>query len=520
MTNLISTLVGERINGAYWGSVAAPEGFIYGIPLCFGPGRVVKFDPVSKSMTRIGPYFRRGNKWTNGAITDSGIIYCPPIHSNHHGILKIDTNTDTVTVLDANLLPERGGLMWKSCAVALDGCIYFMPRDARRIMKLDPHNNDEMTSVGDDLGRGSSKYSGTVVGIDGCVYGLPHRSGRIIKYDPFSDTTSIIGEYVDNYLVCNGNGALGRDGCIYAITDVGQVLKIDTTNNFYGFVENSDHGQHSQEGWGDAILGIDGCIYWPPAKARRILKYDPNTNQTSLVGGDYGISAFYKWSAVCLASNGVIYCFPHFAYNFPQFADRILSIDPWKEFCTTVKDNIEEYPQDFGFLFERHEQTRKSSKLSHQTKMDHNNAAPHKYKTRYKAVGKFVQKIRSKKVFDKHTKPTLHQVCKINCNHAVAKFGREKVIEVLDEHMTPVNDFCKRSNLCPFMIVASYEESSVSEIYHFLRQDRSWVNGIDKRSVEVKVQDSALHVHGADKKKKKKKKKCKILLRKLIKSHR
>ena len=119
-------------------------------------------------------------------------------------------------------------------------------------------------------------------------------------------------------------------------------------------------------------------------------------------------------------------------------------------------------------------------------------------------------------MFGKHTKPPLHQVCKINCNHAVVKFGREKVIEVLDEYMTPVNDFCRHSNLCPFMIVASYKESSVCDIYHFLRQDLSWVNGIDKHSVEVKAQGSALQVHGADAKKKK----YKILLRKLIKSHR
>ena len=33
---------------------------------------------------------------------------------------------------------------------------------ARRIMKLDPNNNDLMSSVGDDLGGAHYKYSGTV----------------------------------------------------------------------------------------------------------------------------------------------------------------------------------------------------------------------------------------------------------------------------------------------------------------------------------------------------------------------
>ena len=113
--------------------------------------QVVKFNPVNESMTRIGPVF--GNHtltWYGGAMTVRGIIYCPPFTSGH-GILKIDTNTDTVTELDKNLLPERGLHMWLLFAAALDGCIYFMPSYARRIMKLDPKNNDAISrSVRDD----------------------------------------------------------------------------------------------------------------------------------------------------------------------------------------------------------------------------------------------------------------------------------------------------------------------------------------------------------------------------------
>ena len=86
-------------------------------------------------------------------MTENGVIYCPP-RDEDFGILKIDTKTDVVTELDANLLPERryDCNLWESCAVALDGCIYFMPYDARRIMKLDPNNSNAVTSVGADLG--------------------------------------------------------------------------------------------------------------------------------------------------------------------------------------------------------------------------------------------------------------------------------------------------------------------------------------------------------------------------------
>jgi len=462
---LLSTLVGEeRIEGFYWGSVSASNGCIYGIPL--SARRVSKFNPVDRSITEIGPDFGTEWKWMRGAMADSGVIYCPP-YRDRRGILKIDTNTDTVIVLNSNLLPEQGGNMWVSCAVALDGCIYFMPCNARRIMKLDPNNGDAISSVGDDLLRRGIlgyRYSGTVVGIDGCVYGIPHRSKHILKYDPINDTTSFVGEDADGYFVCPGNGALGRDGCIYAFTyggRVGRVLRIDTTNDAHCIVGNNaeaaEPGFRDEGSWGDAILGIDGCIYWPPIFASRTLKYDPHTNQTSLVGDNYGRERI-KWYGGSLASDGVIYCVP---YN----AERILSIDPWKEFTMTVKNNIEEHPQNFGFLFER----------------------PNCFNT----ITKFVQKIGFKKVFKKHAKPPLHRVCKINFDHAVVKFGQEKVIQVLDKNMKPVNDFCRRSNLCPFMIVASYKESSVSSIYHFLCQDLSWVNGIgnaaDKKRNKYKI---------------------------------
>ena len=102
INNAITTLVGEELEGnqKYWGTLAAPNGFVYWIPS--HARRVAKFNPVDKSMTHIGPDFGRNtfSKWSKGAITDSGIIYSLP-NVSHRGILKIDTNTNTVTELDA-----------------------------------------------------------------------------------------------------------------------------------------------------------------------------------------------------------------------------------------------------------------------------------------------------------------------------------------------------------------------------------------------------------------------------------
>ena len=425
MNNAITSLVGEEFEGYNkWGaSLAAPNGSLYGIPN--SARRVAKFNPIDKSMTEIGPDFGGGGwKWERGAITDSGIIYSA---SNDYprGILKIDTNTDNATELDGNLLPERGyDRMWVSCAVALDGCIYCMPCNANRIMKLDPNNNDAMSSVGDDLGGGWYKYIGTVVGIDGCVYGIPSYSRRIIKYNPINDTTSFVGEEADRYFCCNGNaGVLGRDGCIYALTKGDQILKIDTANNNHCFVGNSIQSDHRGRGWCDAILGIDGCIYWAPFDARRTLKYDPHSNQTSLVGFDFG-SERRKWSNGALATDGVI-------YYIPGAVTQVLAIDPLGEFSLATKANMEEHPEKFGFLFQLNAK-------SNNTDTDTN--------TDVDAV-------------------TLSNRTNFDC--AVTKFGMQKVLEIVQEHMPPSNKVC---GLYPFMLAASYKDSPLWIVYVLLRQ--------------------------------------------------
>ena len=425
MVNTISSLVGEELEDprcTFSGSVAGVDGSIYRIPC--RAHRVIKFNPLdNNSMTEIGPDFGDGwSKWISGAMAGSGIIYCPPQHRDR-GILKIDTNTDTATELDVNLLPERGDDMWESCAVALDGCIYFMPLDARRIMKIDPNNNDAMSSVGDDLGRGYGKYIGTVIGIDGCVYGIPDRSNRIVKYNPINGSTSYVGKTGHQDFDCRGNGVVGRDGCIYAAVTYGRVLRIETRNNSYCIigsrVDLADWGYGA--GWGDGILGIDGCIYWPPRSAAQILKYDPHLILTSLVGDDFGTRKD-KWGGGCAAPDGVIYC-------LPLNTNKILAIDPLKEYTLSLKNNMEEHPEEFGRIFQP------SDDIPDDTIPD----VTH---------------------FDR----------------AVTKFGQRKVLELLDECMPLVHQSCIVSNLYPFMIAASCKGSHVSVIYHLIRQMPSFVH--------------------------------------------
>ena len=52
---------------------------------------------------------------------------------------------------------------------------------------------------------------------------------------------------------------------------------------------------------------------------------------------------------------------------------------------------------------------------------------------------------------------------------AAAKFGTQKVLEIVQEHMPPADEVCAVSSLYPFMIAASYEEIPLSVVYLLLR---------------------------------------------------
>ena len=409
----LTTLIGDEIQGDHkWSTfVDGKNGFFYGIPS--DARRVVRFNPLDKSLTEIGPDLGEGEmKWMCGVRANTGDIYCAPYNAEH--ILKIKTNDGTVETLDDARLPETGVYLWSSGALASDHNIYYMPYCARRIMRLNP-DNDTLSSVGDDLGQGVYKYSGTVVGKDDCVYGIPHWTTRIVKFDPTTpDTTSTVGDEAESLFLC-GNGVLCGDGYIYAVNGVGEILQIDTTSKNYTWIGGRIYSRGT--GWGDPIVGVDKCIYWPPydAHANRVLKFDPGTQQLpSLVGDDLG-EVRSKWQGGDLAPDGVIYCIPY-------AANQVLAIDPFKEISMTLHNNFRQHPQELGRLFAKDE--------GDETFYD----------------------------------------------SAVRKFGIEKVFELIEECVPFLDaewaDTHSSTGALPlFMVAASCDNCAASVIYYFLRRN-------------------------------------------------
>lgn len=340
--NSITSLVGNELEGyTKWeGCILGGDGYIYAIP--YNDSHIIKFDTLDKSSIAVGEDLGSDrSKWKGGILANNNCIYCVPYCSPY--ILKYDIVSEQCTILNV-VLPESGQYKWSSGALAPDGNIYFMPFfGACYILKLNP-SNDSVCSVGIDLGAGGFKYIGTVVGGDGCVYGIPSQTNRIVKFDPRDQSTTFVGEIAEGFFKC-GNGALARDGCIYAANASGHVLQIDIMNNNYSFVGNKIQSNHRYEGWRAATLGIDGYVYWPPCNANYTLKFDTVKKKTSMVGSDFGNGGM-KWSDGVLAPDGAIYC-------IPTSAARVLEIDPMKELIRTIRASMDLHPEKMGLLFQK-----------------------------------------------------------------------------------------------------------------------------------------------------------------------
>ncbi len=381
---------------------------IYGIP--YNAERVIKFNPVDQSLTEIGPYLK--GMWKYGVLAGNNCIYCLPTHGPN--ILKINTmNGNVVTVFTTGAVRRYGFSPWDTVGALspTDGCIYFFPSYNTRMMKIDPRDDTvclinimDLVNVEGDV---KIACSGIVVGNDNCLYGIPLDSNRILKFNPVDQRITLVGKQVKRHFNCY-NGVLGRDGNIYASRYDGRILKIDVANNDWSWASPSLSRSTHRLGWRDAMLGDDGCIYWPPYLAGRTLKYDPEAGIRTLIGQDFG-NSYNKWKngARSRTSNGVLYCLPE------RGIQGILAIDTNRDGGSSIL-----YPPTIiSRLFAKNETS----------------------KTYYE--------------------------------HMIALIEPKEVYRMIQECIPPTVKLPSGLRFPSFAFAASFENTSVSVIYHLLRRN-------------------------------------------------
>ena len=101
---------------------------------------------------------------------DTNVVQC----QSQHFTLIVEKNTVIHTygpkIAGENIKYEAGGV------VGQDGCIYFAPCDAARVLRIAADGNVEQ--VGPEI-LGDYKYG--IVGQDGCIYFAPRFAARVLR---------------------------------------------------------------------------------------------------------------------------------------------------------------------------------------------------------------------------------------------------------------------------------------------------------------------------------------------------
>ena len=128
---------------------------------------------------------RKNYKWLGGSVGADGNIYCPACDTS--AVLKIDTKTDECTTFgfagtDKN--KWQGGLR-----SSRDGCVYCIPANGKHVLRIYTNPLPEgvyeapIQLVG-DLPPHKDKWQGGSEGKDGCLYFVPENGYRILKVTP------------------------------------------------------------------------------------------------------------------------------------------------------------------------------------------------------------------------------------------------------------------------------------------------------------------------------------------------
>ena len=280
-----------QVDGWYYhGGNLAKNGWIYCIPA--NARQVCKVNPSTEQVMMIGPVFDAGGqKWFGGIIGSDECIYGIP-HNNAEGVLKIDPKTDEVSLLEGTDGPlPRGNWKWHGGLRAGHKIIGF-PNNSDQLLIINCQTSTVYT-IGDSSilqsGRhripqdGRYKYLGGALTRDGrYAYMFPCDAERVLRLDCATDELRLIGPPLLDGENKFQNGFCGRDGCLYGIPQRAMgVLRITPAGkdgleeDHVDIIPCGDNLLGVKDKFEGGVLGVDGCIYCIPMRAKACVKIVP-----------------------------------------------------------------------------------------------------------------------------------------------------------------------------------------------------------------------------------------------------
>uniref|UniRef100_A0A7S4V5L1 Uncharacterized protein n=1 Tax=Ditylum brightwellii TaxID=49249 RepID=A0A7S4V5L1_9STRA len=284
----------------YHGGNLASDGLVYAIPA--NATRVLVIDPRTDETRCIGPDFPGIQKWYGGILGCDGCVYGIPHNST--GVLRINPTTQVCDVLAEGTLPE-GRWKWHGGLASPDGRkIIGFPNNADSVLAIDVAESRVYT-IGDDKvlksGRhripqdGRYKYLGGALTKDGrYAYLFPCDAERVLRIDMKTDELSLVGPELLEGENKYQNGFVARDGCLYGIPQrAAGVLRVvppgiqrvdangnvmDDTKEHVDVLYCGEDMVSIKDKFEGGVLGLDGCIYCIPLRAKTLLKVVPGAS--------------------------------------------------------------------------------------------------------------------------------------------------------------------------------------------------------------------------------------------------
>ena len=267
------------------------------------------FSGVGGDLAEMGNF-----KWCGAVAAADGCIYAVP--SNASKVLRIDPVAKTATAFGDDLAAFGRNNKWNGGTLGPDGCIYCVPCSAPHVLRIDPFNGTT-TAVGEDLSSfgNSGKWYGSALGPDGMIYCAPSEASKVLRIDPSTQTVAVIGDDLSSYGTLGkwAGAACGTDGAIYcAPCNAACVLRIDTRRQNAAGIAADDLVEVAADTgkWTGAVLGPNGYIYCAPRNATRVLRIDPVCQSASFIGGNMAELGTNKYFDAVFAPDGCIYCAP------------------------------------------------------------------------------------------------------------------------------------------------------------------------------------------------------------------
>ena len=308
------------------------HGHLYGIPAWSKDGvlKVPILDLMENESSSLSSSSSPSSQKVSAIVGIPTVIPLPQAQYNLN--YEDDKYNDNNGTSDDDFRKDRW--MWHGAALSEDNkYIYCIPSNADRVLKVnvqeEPNNVNNEVSVNaiEEIGpkfHGQNKWYGGIRGLDGCIYCAPYTAGGILRINPKDDSVSIHGEFGLSEWKWHG-GVLCENGAIFCFpSHSSYALRINTAprkddDQLFSLVsipETNDSVQKYK--WLGGAIGVDGAVYAMPCDTNSVLRIDPGTNETRLIGVTPG--GKNKWQGGVLGPDG-------FIYAVPADASTILKID-------------------------------------------------------------------------------------------------------------------------------------------------------------------------------------------------